>query len=182
MGMRSGRLPSPALDPPAAASRDAVETRVGIDRHRHLHTLEQREIRDAVGVEDRFVQLELFALCNATGKLDFARTVAHRLNQTAGEAATVVHLQLRADHVLDAELPRERLGGVGRGAGHDRDQVAGFGVPVYGFAGSCAHLGQDVVLEPAFAGFDHPGLFLAAESPQCLLRHALRVDHPRGVL
>src|SRR5262245_31054359 len=90
--------------------------------------LEQGQIGDAVAVEGRLREIEVAPFGEALRALELAGSVAERLDDASREAPGF-ELELRANHLVDAELFRERPGRVRRRAGHDGHDVSLGAVP-----------------------------------------------------
>jgi hypothetical protein len=172
----------PALDTPAAATCHALEPRVRVDAHGRSHALQKRQIGDAIAVKGRVLDGKPVLFGDATRKLDLTRPVAHRLLELAREATPFIDLELGAYDVLDTELARQWLCGVGRRSGDDGYELPGFAMTAHRLSTALTHVLENITLEPLLTGCDHPILSLAPKVGEGLARDALCVDHSHGVL
>src|SRR4029077_16906859 len=103
---------------PAAPMRESPQPRIGVYHTRVPYAIEERQIRDGIGVEEARGEIDPVLGGEPLGPVDLAPPVAHRLDPLAGEAP-VAHDQLRDQVVLDPEIGPEWLRQIARGAGQD---------------------------------------------------------------
>src|SRR5690606_12383858 len=93
---------------PLAARSDRLQRAARVRRPRLADRLEERQVLLAVGVEEALRQIEAELVGEAARRDRLPLAVAERVDELAGVLAAL-HLEPRHQHVLDAELARDRL-------------------------------------------------------------------------
>jgi hypothetical protein len=144
------------------------------------HAIEERQIRDGVGVEEARGEIDPVLGGEPLGPVDLAAPVAHRLDHIAGEAP-VAHDQLRDQVMLDPEIGAERLRQVARGTGQEGEHVAGLAMRRHLGRHPREHVRPDGLAVPADAVRHHGGLVLAAYEGHRDLERAADVEQAQLV-
>src|SRR5215510_11316755 len=90
-----GRGLTKRRDLPTAPPCERAQSPIGVGRDRLPHALHEPTVREAVAVEGAVAQIDGPRLCDALGPTDFAATIAHLAQRTAGQTHPQ-HFQLGA--------------------------------------------------------------------------------------